>query len=158
MDYPTSTCLMEVSITYSPYMSEDSLMFGIIIVCRGMGDSARRGYRAAGLSTTPSVRLPLPHRLMRLVMLTMGHWRIPRRGWAGAQEGPLTHMEHRRGWKSYATCQACRVCRQALRAATNRVKGDGAGRIALPCAAARWEALMASKACMVAVPSCVHDL
>ena len=63
-------------------------MFGIIIVCRGMGDSARRGYRAAGLSTTPSVRLPLPHRLMRLVMLAMGHWRIPCRRWAGAQEGP----------------------------------------------------------------------
>ena len=88
MDYPTSTCLMEVSITYSPYMSEDSLMFGIIIACRGMGDLARHSYRAAGLSTTPSVQPPLPHRLMRLVMLAMGHWRIPCRRWAGAQEGP----------------------------------------------------------------------
>ena len=53
--------------------------------------------------------------------------------------------------------QGLRAARR-VRAAINRVKGDGAGRIALPCAAARWEALMASKACMVAVPSCVHDL
>ena len=29
-----------------------------------------------------------------------------------------------------------------IRAAINRVKGDGAGRTALPCAAAQWGALM----------------